>query len=301
MRIGVAATPDVALPTLNWLLTSSHELFCVISQPDRPAGRGKQVSPSSVSEWALGHNVRLLRPESSAELIGVIDELDVVITIGYGVILPRTVLVLPRHGFINLHFSLLPAFRGAAPVQRAIENGEVETGVSVFLLDQGMDTGPIYRKEKIVIEKEWRTQEVLSALAILGPRVIDETLNDIALGVEPVAQNGAISYAKKISKTEALIDWHLDAEIIVRKIRAFYPAPGAWTNWRGESFKINQARVADLALTSGEISSANNEIYVGCGGSRSVVLVSVVPSGKREMTAQEWYRGAKLSIGATFG
>jgi len=301
MRIGVAATPDVALPTLNWLLTSSHELCCVISQPDRPAGRGKQVSPSSVSEWALGHNVRLLRPESSAELIGVIDELDVVITIGYGVILPRTVLVLPRHGFINLHFSLLPAFRGAAPVQRAIENGEVETGVSVFLLDQGMDTGPIYRKEKIVIEKEWRTQEVLSALAILGPRVIDETLNDIALGVEPVAQNGAISYAKKISKTEALIDWHLDAEIIVRKIRAFYPAPGAWTNWRGESFKINQARVADLALTSGEISYSNNEIYVGCGGSRSVVLVSVVPSGKREMTAQEWYRGAKLSIGATFG
>ena len=301
MRIGVAATPDVALPTLEWLLTSSHEVCCVISQPDRPAGRGRDISPSPVSKWALAHEITLLRPESSEELIGAIDDLDLVITIGYGVILPKAVLILPRYGFINLHFSLLPAYRGAAPVQRAIENGERETGVSVFALDEGMDTGPMYRSRKIAIHEDWRTEEVLEALSHLGPQVIDETLSDISMNVQPVAQSGQTSTAKKISKLEALIDWQLEAEIIVRKVRAFHPAPGAWTKWRGESFKINQAHAVNVPLLPGEITSTNDGVYVGCGKSTSIALVSVVPSGKREMSAQEWARGAKLSIGAAFG
>jgi len=301
MRIGVAATPDVALPTLDWLLTSSHEVCCVISQPDRPAGRGREILPSPVSKWALAHGITLLRPESSEELIGVIDDLDLVITIGYGVILPKAVLRLPCHGFINLHFSLLPAYRGAAPVQRAIENGERETGVSVFALDEGMDTGPIYRSKKIPIEQVWRTEELLVALSHLGPQVIHETLSDIEKNIRPTPQSGQTSTAKKISKLEALIDWNLDAENIVRKVRAFYPAPGAWTKWRGESFKINQAHAVDVPLLPGEITLTIDGVYVGCGDSKSVALVSVVPSGKREMSAQEWARGAKLSAGAAFG
>ena len=287
MRIGVAATPDVAIPTLDWLLASSHEIICVISQPDRPAGRGREISPSPVSNWALIHGVRLLRPESAGDLIGVIDDLDLVITIGYGVILPKEVLSLPRFGFINLHFSLLPAYRGAAPVQRAIESGDIETGVTVFALDEGMDTGPIYRSRKFTIAEGSRTKE--------------ETLSDIALNIAPISQTGQTSNASKISKLDALIDWQLEAEVIVRKIRAFYPAPGAWTKWRGESFKINQAHAVDFPLAPGEISVTSEGVFVGSGGPRSVALVFVVPSGKREMKALEWARGANISQGAAFG
>ena len=301
MRIGVAATPDVAIPTLDWLLASSHEIICVISQPDRPAGRGREISPSPVSNWALIHGVRLLRPESAGDLIGVIDDLDLVITIGYGVILPKEVLSLPRFGFINLHFSLLPAYRGAAPVQRAIESGDIETGVTVFALDEGMDTGPIYRSRKFTIAEGSRTKEVLMALADIGPLVIEETLSDIALNIAPISQTGQTSNASKISKLDALIDWQLEAEVIVRKIRAFYPAPGAWTKWRGESFKINQAHAVDFPLAPGEISVTSEGVFVGSGGPRSVALVFVVPSGKREMKALEWARGANISQGAAFG
>jgi methionyl-tRNA formyltransferase len=123
VRIGVAATPDVAIPTLDWLLQSEHELVLVITQPDRPAGRGRVLQQSIVGDWASNHNVRLIKPESSADLVGHIEELDLVVTIGYGVLLPENILSLPKYGFLNLHFSLLPSYRGAAPVQRALENG----------------------------------------------------------------------------------------------------------------------------------------------------------------------------------
>ena len=144
MRLGVAATPWVALPTLDWLSSSEHELALVITQPDRPAGRGRSVRKSAVGEWAHAHNVPVVKPELSLDLLRELDGLDLVITIGYGVILPIAVLSIPRFGFINLHFSLLPAWRGAAPVARAILNGNTTSGVSVFQLDAGMDTGPIF-------------------------------------------------------------------------------------------------------------------------------------------------------------
>ena len=182
MRIGVAATPDAAIPVLEWLLTSHHELAFIISQPDRPAGRGREVLSTSVSHWALAHGIPLMQPEKSQELIGVIDALDLVVTVGYGVLLPEHILMLPRYGFINLHFSLLPKYRGAAPAQRAIENGESVTGVTVFALDRGMDTGPIYRTKEITIDPQWRTQELLIFLSELGPEVVEGALIDIEAG-----------------------------------------------------------------------------------------------------------------------
>lgn len=301
MRIGVAATPDVAIPTLNWLLSSEHEIALVISQPDRPAGRGRELKPSPVTLWAQDKGIELLRPHSSSELIGVIDNLDIVLTIGYGVLLPEPILALPRYGFINLHFSLLPAYRGAAPVQRAIENGESVTGVTVFSLDKGMDTGPIYTTTEQAIERDWRSLELLQALAELGPKAVNEALLAIEGGVKPHPQNGLGTLAPKISKEDARIDWSLSSELLSRKIRAFYPAPCAWSVWEENSFKITRAATHAADLAVGEIAVIDGEVLVGCGQATALCLTSVIPAGKKEMSAIEWARGARLMQGAHFG
>ena len=301
MRIGVAATPDVAIPTLNWLLESEHQISLVISQPDRPAGRGRELTPSPVTLWAQAQGIELLRPESPSELIGAIQALDIVLTIGYGVLLPEAILSLPRYGFINLHFSLLPAYRGAAPAQRAIEHGESVTGVTVFALDKGMDTGPIYSTTNLTIQKDWRSQELLQALAELGPQAVDKALSAIQSGVSPQPQQGVTSLAPKITKEEARIDWLLSSLTLSRKIRAFYPAPCAWSTWEENSFKITRAHASTADLSVGEIAVIDGDVVVGCGEGTALTLESVVPAGKKEMTAIEWARGARLMQGAHFG
>ena len=254
MHIGVAATPEVALPTLNRLLSSSHEIALVISQPDRSAGRGHNVRTSPVSSWAKEHKIPLVQPETPEELIGLIEDLDCIVVIGYGVLLPEAILKLPRHGFINLHFSILPAYRGAAPVQRAIENGERVTGVSVFALDKGMDTGPVYCTSTISIDPTWRAQELFGELAVMAPDVVEAALKAISLGQVPVPQIGEATRAPKISKEEAKIDWNQSADIVLRRIRAFYPAPIAWCTWKGESFRVSNAAMHSSTAPPGEIS-----------------------------------------------
>ena len=301
MRIGVAATPDVAIPTLNWLHNSEHEIALVISQPDRPAGRGRELKPSAVTLWAQDKGVQLLRPHSPSELIGAIESLDIVLTIGYGVLLPETMLALPRYGFINLHFSLLPAYRGAAPVQRAIENGESVSGVTVFSLDKGMDTGPIYTTINLAIHRDWRSSELLQALAELGPQAVDEALRAIEAGVTPHPQNALGTLAPKITKEDARINWNLNSEILSRKIRAFYPAPCAWSVWEKNNFKITRAHTFTANMPAGEIGLIDGAVIVGCGEASALCLDTVIPAGKKEMAASEWARGARLVQGAHFG
>ena len=301
MRIGVAATPDVALPTLNSLLASSHEIALIISQPDRAAGRGQGIRSSPVSTWATDHNIPLIRPSSPEELIGVIEDLDCVVTIGYGVLLPEAILKLPRYGFINLHFSLLPAYRGAAPVQRAIESGDLTTGVTVFALDKGMDTGPVYCSSTISINPQWRAKELLNELALIGPDAVEKALQAISHGEVPTPQIGPTSRADKISKEEAKIDWDQNADVVLRRVRAFYPAPIAWSTWKGESFRVTEARMNSHALLPGEISIVDGSVVVGCGGNSAITLLSVIPSGKKEMPALDWARGARLELGSHFG
>lgn len=303
MRIGVAATPDVAIPTLEWLITSEHQLERVITQPDRPAGRGRELSQSPVSSWALNHGIDTIKPQSPSELVGVIDTLDVVITIGYGILLPEEILTLPRNGFLNLHFSLLPAYRGAAPVQRAIENGETVSGVTVFKLDKGMDTGPIYSRKSVDIEPDWRSCEALSHLADLGPEVIESALAAISAGVAPTAQSGTPSMAAKISKADARIDWSATGDNIVNRVRAFYPAPVAWCNWRESSLKITRAvnSHSDIFLAPGHIHCREKSVLVGTGDGTVIELLSLVPAGKKEMSAGDWARGAHISEGESFG
>ena len=301
MRIGVAATPDVALPTLNALLVSSHEIALVISQPDRAAGRGQGVRSSPVSTWAIDHKIALIRPESPDELIGLIEDLDCIVTIGYGVLLPEVILKLPRHGFINLHFSLLPAYRGAAPVQRAVENGELITGVTVFQLDKGMDTGPVYCSSTIAIDPTWRAQELFKELAEIAPEVVEAALKEISLGQSPTPQIGQATQAPKISKEEAKIDWMQSADIVVRRIRAFYPAPIAWSTWKGDGFRVTDARIHSPTVPPGKISVVDGFVTVGCGDNSAITLISVIPAGKKEMPAIDWARGAHLETGSHFG
>lgn len=301
MRIGVAATPDVAIPTLNWLRESGHEIALIISQPDRPAGRGRELTPSPVTLWAQENGIELLRPHSPNELIGLIDNLDIVLTIGYGVLLPEAIISLPRYGFINLHFSLLPAYRGAAPVQRAIESGESVTGVTVFSLDKGMDTGPIYTRAELAIQEDWRSLELLQALAELGPHAVNEALIGIEAGVMPIPQNGLATLAPKIVKEDARLDWSLTSEKLSRKIRAFYPSPGAWSMWEVNNFKITRAHVYAADIPAGEIRVIDGDVVVGCGEATALCLDLVIPAGKKEMNASEWARGARLNQGAHFG
>ncbi len=301
MRIGVAATPDVAIPTLNWLRQSDHDIALIITQPDRPAGRGQVLQQTSVADWAQNHQLPVVKPETSEDLVGKIEELDLVLTIGYGVLLPENILSLPKKGFLNLHFSLLPAYRGAAPAQRALHNGETVTGVTVFQLDKGMDTGPIFAQESITIDPSWRSFELLKELSNLGPKVVERAFEMISNGKSARDQEGNSSNASKISKAEAKIDFNQDATSISNAIRAFTYEPGAWTVWKGEPFKICAIRISDTpAGTPGEISVIDKSVFVSTG-SGSLELLRVVPAGKKEMDAIDWARGARLTGGEIFG
>jgi methionyl-tRNA formyltransferase len=301
VRIGVAATPDVAIPTMNWLLQSEHEVSLVITQPDRPAGRGRTLQQSVVAEWAQSHQVPIVKPETPQDLVGKIEELDLVLTIGYGVLLPENVLSLPKKGFLNLHFSLLPAYRGAAPAQRALHNGETITGVTVFQLDNGMDTGPVFAQESINIDPSWRSFELLAQLANLGPKVVMRSLEMIESDKGASEQVGIPSNAPKISKTEAKIDFQQNSESILNAIRAFTYEPGAWTLWKGEPFKICATRMSDQTSDApGKISVIDKSVFVSTG-SGSLEILRVVPSGKKEMDAIDWVRGARLTGGEIFG
>jgi methionyl-tRNA formyltransferase len=303
VRIGVAATPAVALPSLNWLLKSEHELVRTISVPDKPSGRGRLLTPSTVATWSQEHGIPCLKPLHSDELVGQVEDLDLVITIGYGVILPEKILSLPNHGFINLHFSLLPHYRGAAPVQRALLNDEIVTGVTVFGLDKGMDTGPIYVSHSCAIEPTWRASELLDALSQMGPKALEESCEMIAKGEFPKIQVGESSLAPKVSVEEARVDFNQKAIRISNQVRAFYPSPSAWTQFRGEKVKIS--RLGSISETSdlgaGELTFDGKKLFVGCANSESIEIVELTPAGKNEMKASDWARGARIVPGEIFG
>ena len=295
MRLGVAATPEVALPTLNWLQTSGHTLVRVISQPDKPSGRGQEVHSSPVSQWAKANSIELINPASVPEIDEALSDLDLLITIGYGRILPAATLSIPKFGCINLHFSLLPRYRGAAPVQRAIEAGEIESGVSVFALDPGMDTGPIYTAITVPIEPTMRSYELLEKLSVIGVRAVEDALIAIANGVAPVPQTGQASIAAKITREEAALDWKVSSKTLHNKIRAFYPQPQAWTNFRGQPLKISSAKISnsEINLEPGELRVVGSECLIGTGDA-CLVLEKLTPAGKKEMSALDWSRGARF-------
>ncbi len=295
MQIAVAATPEVALPTLEALLKSEHDLVSVITQPDRPAGRGLTLKESPVAIWAKDRGITVHKPADQTELKLAVRDTDLVITIGFGVIIKEEILNLPKHGFINLHFSLLPRWRGAAPVQRAIEAGDEKTGVTVFKLDKGMDTGPIYRQKEIDIPNHATTESLLQELARLGAPVVLDAIEAIESGEVPAIQSiDGASRAEKLSKDEGRIDWHLPAKKIERKIRAFYPAPGAWTTFRDEIIKIEQAQSCNSKVGQpGEISIDGKDFFISTPEG-ALQIITVKPAGKASMSIVSWMNGARI-------
>ncbi len=256
-----------------------------------------------MGSWANAHKIFSVKPLRSDDLVEPLQNIDLVVTIGYGVILPSRILCIPRYGFVNLHFSLLPAWRGAAPVQRAILHGDPVMGLTVFSLDAGMDTGPIYIQRVIPTEPRENAGECLQRMALIAPEIIRDCIELIEKGSIPVKQlETGVSYAPKITKEESRIDWAQDVMGVDRHIRAFTPDPGAWTTWRKEPLRIDSARPYpnENLLLQGELAMESGNVIVGCGTRGAIVLEDVTPSGKRRMSAKSWINGARPIPGDSF-
>ena len=301
MLLAVAATPEVAIDSLNALLSSQHKLAFVITQPDRPAGRGRELRESAVSLWARSHEIECHKPESTEEFLNLASTVDLMITIGYGKILTQDELDAPRFGSINLHFSLLPRWRGAAPVQRAIEAGDSVTGVTIFQLDQGMDTGPIYLVKRFALDDDISSDELFTELSELGAEALLESISIIEKGGRPTPQSSTgVTKAAKISKAEAEIDWRNSAVEISQRVRAFTSNPGAWTTFRGTSIKLDTPKVESLTLSPGEIHIHERKLLVGTS-TTAVSFEFITPQGKSRIDSRSWINGARLEPGDRFG
>ena len=301
MRLVFAGTPETALPALTALLGSSHEVAAVVTRPDRPAGRGRRLSPGPVAALAAEAGVEVLKPAKARdpEFLDRLREIapDCCPVVAYGALLPREALDIPRHGWVNLHFSLLPAWRGAAPVQRAILHGDEMTGAATFQIEEGLDTGPVYGVLTEPIQPSDTSGELLGRLAVAGASLLLDTMNGIEAGVlEPRPQpTEGVSHAAKLTPEDGRVDWKSPALHIDRLIRACTPAPGAWTTFRDTRVKLGPVRPVpdEDALAPGELSAGKNEVLVGTV-THPVALGEVQPQGKRPMNAADWMRGLDL-------
>ncbi|NNG41240.1 methionyl-tRNA formyltransferase [Flexivirga sp. ID2601S] len=305
MRLVFAGTPEVALPALRAVADSAHELVAVVTRPDARAGRGRGLRPSPVKELATELGVPVLTPRSAKDP-GFAEELaalrpDACPVVAYGSLVPRAALAIPTHGWVNLHFSLLPAWRGAAPVQHAILHGDEVTGATTFLLEEGMDTGPVLGTMTETIRPTDTSGALLDRLADAGAGLLVASLDGLADGsITPVPQPAdGVSMAPKITTEDAEIRWSAPAFAVDRRIRACTPAPGAWTTFRGERLKLGPVTAAtDDAekLAAGRLSAGKREVLVGTG-TTPVVLGEVQPHGKKTMPAADWARGVRVDAG----
>ena len=313
MRIVFWGTPDFALPGLNAILGEGHEVVGVVTQPDRPAGRGRQVRQSPVKEFAVGESIPVLQPERAkdpefiAALRALQPELSVVIA--YGQILKREVLELPERGSINVHASLLPELRGAAPINWAIIRGYTETGVTVMRMAEKMDAGPILLQTAEPILPDERASDLWTRLSELGAAALVETLALMEAGAleERAQDDAAATFAPRISREDAHVDWKADVVAIDRLLRGLDEVPGAWSTIREGEVKLFRPRVAYEHPTSAEPGivldvhshDESDGILVACG-SGALWVREVNPAGKRRMTAAEWARGRGVQVGDRF-
>jgi methionyl-tRNA formyltransferase len=306
MRVAFAGTPEVALPALEAVAGSSHELVAVVTRPDAPSGRGRQLVRSPVGQWADERGLEVLTPQRprEPEFQARLKELapDCVPVVAYGALVPPSALVIPAKGWINLHFSLLPAWRGAAPVQHAVLHGDEVTGAAVFQLEEGLDTGPVYGTLTEEIRPTDTSGDLLERLARSGARLLKDVLDGMADGtLEPVPQaNEGISLAPKITNDDARVRWTEPAFAVDRRVRACTPAPGAWTTLRGERVKLGPVRpVRTEGLPAGEVRVEKDTVLVGTA-TTPVALGEVRPAGKKAMAAAAWLRGLRLASGERF-
>jgi methionyl-tRNA formyltransferase len=317
LRVAFAGTPEFASTALAAIHAAGHPVPLVLTQPDRPAGRGMKLTPSPVKQLALDLGVPVAQPRS-LRLDGKFPDeaaagraaleaarADVLVVAAYGLILPEWVLALPRLGCLNIHGSLLPRWRGAAPIHRAIEAGDAETGITIMQMDAGLDTGDMLLAAREPVAFDDTTGLLHDRLAALGARLIVQALADAAAGaLKPVRQpEQGVTYAHKIAKSEAAIDWTLPAEVIERRIRAFDPFPGATFQARGETVKLWRAQVErlDIAAAPGSVVAAEGaRLAVACGDGALALLDVQRPGGKRVAVAQ-WLQGQALARGDVLG
>ena len=296
MRLVFAGTPEPAAVALEKLIASRHEVVAVLTRPDARKGRGRTLHPSPVKALALEHGIEVLTPESLKldDTRARLAELspDAIPVVAYGNLIPADMLDIPAHGWVNLHFSLLPEWRGAAPVQAAIRAGDEVTGATTFRIDEGLDTGDILDTLTETIRPDDTADDLLTRLAYSGADLLVQTMDALEDGTanpKPQPEDG--TYAHKISTEDARVDWHAPAAEIDRAIRAYTPGPGAWTTLRGERFKLGPVTAADTSeLAPGAAAFSKNEVRVGTGNC-DVVLGQVQAPGKKKMAAADWARG----------
>ncbi|AEF40320.1 methionyl-tRNA formyltransferase [Hoyosella subflava] len=307
MRLVFAGTPEPAVPSLRRLVESgNHDVVAVVTRPDAVAGRGRKQKRSPVGVLADEMGIPVLTPRSPSdpEFVSALKELepDCCPVVAFGALLPPTVLAIPRYGWINLHFSLLPAWRGAAPVQAAIRAGDDITGASTFLIDSGLDTGPVFGVVTETVRESDTAGELLGRLSETGAALLEKTMDGIADGsLSPVPQPAdGSSYAGKITVDAAHIDWHQPAYAVDRHIRAMTPEPGAWTLVDGLRMKVGPVMVTDHPdapqLAPGGIAAMKSAVFIGTA-TAAVRLGTVQPQGKKAMAAADWSRGARLTEG----
>jgi methionyl-tRNA formyltransferase len=307
MRLVFAGTPAAAVPSLRALLDSQHDVVAVVTRPPKRAGRGRRETSSPVADVAAEAGVPVLSPEKPGDpdFLAALRELrpDCCPVVAYGALLREQTLAVPRHGWVNLHFSLLPAWRGAAPVQHAILAGDDVTGASTFLIETGLDTGPVYGVVTEAIRPTDTAGDLLARLAQAGARLLVVTMDGIADGTleaRPQPSDG-VSIAGKITVPDAEVSWQQPARHIDRQVRACTPAPGAWTTFRDERVKLGPVRLRGANdLAPGELRAERAGVAVGTA-TAEVELGTVQPPGKRPMPAGDWARGARLEPGESFG
>ncbi|MEC3992911.1 methionyl-tRNA formyltransferase [Actinacidiphila sp. DG2A-62] len=309
MRLVFAGTPEVAVPALDALLASDrHEVVAVVTRPDATAGRGRRLLASPVAQRAQEAGIEVLKPARprDEDFLTRLREIapDCCPVVAYGALLPKAALDVPAHGWVNLHFSLLPAWRGAAPVQHAVMAGDEVTGASTFLIEQGLDSGPVYGVVTEEIRPADTSGDLLTRLSLSGARLLAATMDGIERGElapQPQPAEG-ITLAPKITVEDAQVDWAAPALRVDRLVRGCTPAPGAWTLIDGERLKLGPVRLAPERddLAPGELDVAKNAVLVGTG-SHAVRLGEVQAQGKKRMPAADWARGLRLSSGARLG
>ncbi|MFC9931085.1 methionyl-tRNA formyltransferase [Streptomyces sp. NPDC127190] len=309
MKLVFAGTPEVAVPALDALIASGrHEVAAVVTRPDAPAGRGRRLVASPVADRAEEAGIEVLKPvrPRDPEFLARLTEIapDCCPVVAYGALLPRVALDIPAHGWVNLHFSLLPAWRGAAPVQHSIMAGDEITGASTFLIEEGLDSGPVYGTVTEAIRPTDTSGDLLTRLAFAGAGLLAATMDGIedgSLKAVPQPAEG-ITVAPKITVEDAQVDWAAPALRVDRVVRGCTPAPGAWTTFRGERLKLIQVTPVPerTDLAPGALAVGKNSVHVGTG-SYAVELLWVQAQGKKPMRAADWARGVRITESERLG
>ena len=308
MRIVFMGTPLAAVPTLRQCLTDGHEIVAVWTQPDRPSGRGHRVSFAPVKEFAVEHGLPVYQParikNDEAKQLFASHDADVAVVVAYGRILPDQFLQAPRRGCINVHFSLLPLYRGAAPANWAIVNGEPETGVTTMFIEPTLDTGPILLQSKTAIGEDETTPQLMERLSVIGADLLGETLSRLdELTPRPQRDQDA-TFAPIIKKEDGLIDWSRSAFAIERAVRGFQPWPNAYTNFNTKQLIIWRAQSVSSASEAvpGEVITADGDaLIVGCGDATALRLIEVQPEARKRMRGRDFLNGTHIKVGDRFG